>query len=130
MRYDRGDDLPRRTERAPRTHAAGLPAVLSALRQALRQMGPRRTLRTLTHVNQVEGFDCPGCAWPDPQGHRHVAEFCENGAKAVAEEATTHRADPALFARRSIAEIESRSDHWIGKPAYSGVELRAVAKPS
>jgi molybdopterin-dependent oxidoreductase alpha subunit len=78
-------------------------------------MGPRRTLRTLTHVNQVEGFDCPACAWPDPQGHRHVAEFCENGAKAVAEEATTQRADPALFARHSIAEIESRSDHWIGK---------------
>ncbi len=114
MQADRGNDLPRRTEE-PQTHAAGFPAVLSAFRQALSQMGPRRTLRTLTHVNQVEGFDCPACAWPDPQGHRHVAEFCENGAKAVAEEATTQRADPALFARRSIAEIESRSDHWIGK---------------
>ena len=104
MRYDRGDDLPDQAS-GPQKHAAGLPAVLEALRQSLRQMGPRRTLRTLTHLNQVEGFDCPGCAWPDPQGHRHVAEFCENGAKAVAEEATTRRADAALFASHAIAEM-------------------------
>jgi molybdopterin-dependent oxidoreductase alpha subunit len=122
---DHGDDLPRRTT-GPQTHAAGAPAVASAMRQALTQMGPVRTARTLTALNQERGFDCPGCAWPDPQGHRHVAEFCENGAKAVAEEATTRRADPGVFATHTVAELAAHSDHFIGKlgrltePLYLG----------
>ncbi len=85
---DHGNDLPRRTG-GPQHHAAGLPAVANAMKHALTQMGPKRTLKTLAQLNQHHGFDCPGCAWPDPDGHRHAAEFCENGAKAVAEEATT-----------------------------------------
>jgi hypothetical protein len=63
--------------------AAGVPAVLKAMKMSQEQMGVRRTALTLLRVNQPTGFDCPGCAWPDP-GHTHVAEFCENGAKAVA----------------------------------------------
>jgi formate dehydrogenase major subunit len=96
------------------------------MRHALTQMGVRRTLKTLPHLNQHEGFDCPGCAWPDPDGHRNLAEFCENGAKAVAEEATGARATAHLFDRHSIADMESHSDHWIGKlgrltePLYVG----------
>ena len=63
-------------------------------------MGVTRTARTLLKLNQVDGFDCQGCAWPDPApGHRHPAEFCENGAKAVAEEATTEHVLPAFFER-------------------------------
>ena len=85
------------------------------MRQALTQMGAKRTLKTLTKLNQRQGFDCPGCAWPDPEGHRNTAEFCENGAKAVAEEATKARATAHLFNRHSIADMEAHSDYWIGK---------------
>ena len=99
---------------APPAHAAGVPAVVSAMRHALREMGPARTARTLARVNQADGFDCMGCAWPDP-GHRHHAEFCENGAKAVAEEATRLRADRAFFAQWSVDQIAAETDYWIGK---------------
>ncbi len=125
MTEDHGDDLPRRA-RGPQHHAAGFPAVANAMRHALGQMGARRTLATLTQLNQQTGFDCPGCAWPDPHGHRHAAEFCENGAKAVAEEATRERADAHVFERHSVADMAARSDHWIGKlgrltqPLYIG----------
>jgi molybdopterin-dependent oxidoreductase alpha subunit len=110
---DRGDDLPERIT-APQHHAVGTPAVLSSLQKGVAQMGAARTARTLLKLNQEHGFDCPGCAWPDP-GHRHVAEFCENGAKAVAEEATQLRATPEVFARYSVPDMLARSDHWIGK---------------
>ncbi len=66
--------------------------------------------RTLLHANQPEGFDCPGCAWPDPK-HTSSFEFCENGAKAVAWEATTRRATPDLFARHTLSEMRTWSDH-------------------
>jgi molybdopterin-dependent oxidoreductase alpha subunit len=98
----------------PPDHAAGLRAVVASMRLALREMGPARTLRTLTKVNQREGFDCMGCAWPDPEQRHHV-EFCENGAKAVAEEATRLRAGPELFAQYSIDQLAAQSDFWIGK---------------
>ncbi|HEY4097018.1 MAG TPA: molybdopterin-dependent oxidoreductase, partial [Baekduia sp.] len=99
---------------APSKHAAGLPAVVSALRHGVREMGVARTARTLALINQDTGFDCMGCAWPDP-AKRHHAEFCENGAKAVAEEATLLRAGPELFAQWSVAEMTAQSDFWIGK---------------
>jgi molybdopterin-dependent oxidoreductase alpha subunit len=77
-------------------------------------MGVTRTARTLSAINQTDGFDCMGCAWPDP-AQRHHAEFCENGAKAVAEEATRLRAGPELFAQWSVADMAGQSDYWIGK---------------
>jgi molybdopterin-dependent oxidoreductase alpha subunit len=83
--------------------------------QAWAEMGAVRSLRTLSQVNQKEGFDCPGCAWPDPDGHRSMVEFCENGAKAVAEEATVKRVTPEFFHEWSVAELSSRSDYWLGK---------------
>ena len=67
-----------------KSYAAGVPAVLVSLRRGLEQMGVVRTTRTLAKLNQRRGFDCPGCAWPETPGHRKHAEFCENGAKAVA----------------------------------------------
>ena len=73
----------------PKDHAAGPTAVAVSMKRALGHMGVKRTAQTLLKLNQAEGFDCMSCAWPDPEvGHRHAAEFCENGAKAVAEEAT------------------------------------------
>ncbi|KZF01190.1 hypothetical protein A2J03_10320, partial [Rhodococcus sp. EPR-157] len=100
----------------PKTHAAGPVAVAVSMKRSLGHMGAVRTAKTLLDLNQAEGFDCMSCAWPDPDpGHRHAAEFCENGAKAVAEEATTTRATPQFFARHSIAELDARTEHWLGQ---------------
>ncbi|MGX2997844.1 FdhF/YdeP family oxidoreductase [Streptomyces sp. JNUCC 64] len=111
-RTDPAQDAP---EVSPPPHAAaGLPAVGHSLRMATRQMGVRRTALTLLRVNQKDGFDCPGCAWPEPE-HRHTAEFCENGAKAVAEEATLRRVTPDFFARHSVADLATRSGYWLGQ---------------
>ncbi|WP_439030451.1 FdhF/YdeP family oxidoreductase [Gordonia terrae] len=96
-------------------HAAGLKAVLVSLQRGVEQMGVGRTVRTLTKLNQRNGFDCPGCAWPETPGHRKHAEFCENGAKAVAEEATRRVVDPEFFATHPIAELLQRSDYWLGQ---------------
>lgn len=96
--------------------AAGVTAVAVAMKHSVEQMGVTRTAQTLLRLNQVEGFDCQGCAWPDPPaGHRHTAEFCENGAKAVAEEATTRRIGPEFFAAHPVAELRERSDYWLGQ---------------
>ncbi|WP_369388599.1 FdhF/YdeP family oxidoreductase [Streptomyces sp. CG1] len=98
----------------PKHAAAGLPAIGHTLRIAQQQMGVRRTALTLLRVNQKDGFDCPGCAWPEPD-HRHKAEFCENGAKAVAEEATLRRVTPEFFATHSVADLAGRSGYWLGQ---------------
>jgi len=101
---------------SPKDAAAGTTAVAVAMKRAVEQMGPVRTARTLLRLNQVDGFDCQGCAWPDPEaGHRHTAEFCENGAKAVAEEATLRRVDRAFFAEHPVAELAGRTDYWLGQ---------------
>ncbi|MGP3536706.1 FdhF/YdeP family oxidoreductase [Microbacterium sp. RD1] len=94
--------------------AVGVPAVLHALQISVEQMGVARSARTLLRVNQKDGFDCPGCAWPE-EDKRHIAEFCENGAKAVAEEATVRRVDPAFFAAHSVAELAEHDDWWLGQ---------------
>ncbi|NBM16813.1 FdhF/YdeP family oxidoreductase [Streptomyces sp. GC420] len=99
---------------APQHAAAGLPAIGHTLRMAQAQMGVRRTALTLLRVNQKDGFDCPGCAWPEGD-HRHTAEFCENGAKAVAEEATLRRVTPEFFAAHPVADLADRSGYWLGQ---------------
>ena len=99
---------------APASTSVGLPAVTHAMQVALTQMGPVRSARTLLRVNQKHGFDCPGCAWPDPD-HRSPAEFCENGAKAVAEEATTRRVTPSFFAEHSLVDLAEKDDYWLGQ---------------
>ena len=98
----------------PEHAAAGLPAIKHTLRIAQQQMGVRRTALSLLRVNQKNGFDCPGCAWPEPD-HRHTAEFCENGAKAVAEEATLRRVTPEFFAAHPVADLATRSGYWLGQ---------------
>ncbi|GAA5189248.1 FdhF/YdeP family oxidoreductase [Rugosimonospora acidiphila] len=90
--------------------------MIHGLAPGLAQMGVRRSARTLLKLNQVGGFDCPGCAWPEPgPGERHHAEFCENGAKAVAEEATLRRVTPEFFAAHPVSSLAERSDHWLGQ---------------
>ena len=104
-----------RTE-PPKRDAAGLTGIVKGLAAGLTQMGARRSALTLLRVNQTHGFDCPGCAWPEPgAGHRSPAEFCENGAKAVAEEATLRRITADFFALHPISELATRSDHWLGQ---------------
>ena len=104
-------DPPRLT--APKTTAGGLPAVQSSLAHSLRQMHLGRTVKTWLAVNQSNGFDCTSCAWGDPEEHRHKFEFCENGAKAMAAEATEKRAGPELFAAHSLAQLSRQSDQWL-----------------
>ncbi|MFI6283737.1 FdhF/YdeP family oxidoreductase [Streptomyces sp. NPDC051018] len=99
---------------APQHAAAGATAIGHTLRTAQRQMGVRRTAQTLLKVNQKDGFDCPGCAWPEGD-KRHTAEFCENGAKAVAEEATLRRVTPDFFAAHPLGDLASRSGYWLGQ---------------
>ncbi len=95
--------------------AGGVQAVVQTVKHAWGEMGVRRSLKTLLAVNQQGGFDCPGCAWPEPDGERSHAEFCENGAKAVAEEATTKRVTPEFFREWSVEELSQKSDYWLGK---------------
>ncbi|MEO7944101.1 MAG: molybdopterin-dependent oxidoreductase, partial [Marmoricola sp.] len=100
----------------PKNAVAGVTAVGVSMKRAIASMGVTRTARTLLRLNQVDGFDCQGCAWPDPDpSHRHLAEFCENGAKAVAEEATTDHVLPAFFAENSIEDLREHTDYWLGR---------------
>ncbi|DAC46935.1 MAG TPA: hypothetical protein D7H93_01635, partial [Candidatus Poseidoniales archaeon] len=80
----------------------------------VKKMGLVKTVKTLTMVNQQHGFDCPGCAWPDPD-HRTPFEFCENGAKAVADEAMKAKVTPEFFSKHSIQSLAERSDYWLNK---------------
>ncbi len=92
--------------------AVGIPGITHSMQYALREMGAVRTAKTLLKMNHEDGFDCPSCAWPDPD-RRKAAEFCENGAKAVAWEATRKRVGPDFFAANSVAELREQPDHWL-----------------
>jgi anaerobic selenocysteine-containing dehydrogenase len=93
--------------------AAGFTSIYETARHGFAKMGVGRTFRTLLTINQKDGFDCPSCAWPDPDGDRKMAEFCENGAKAVVSEATLERAEPSFFAANSIPSMLDQSDYWL-----------------
>jgi len=92
--------------------AGGWGALRSVTNALLKQDIPLKGAKTLLSANQPDGFDCPGCAWPD-RNHASTFEFCENGVKAVASEATARRAGPALFARNTVAELARQSDFWL-----------------
>ena len=137
------------------TTAAGIRSIYETFHFGVKEMGPRRATRALLALNQKDGFDCPSCAWPDPDGHRKRAEFCENGAKAVAAEATKARLSSALFAEHSISSLlacrdveldalgrithpmvrRRGADHyvpigWSDAFALIGNELRSLASPN
>jgi molybdopterin-dependent oxidoreductase alpha subunit len=97
---------------APKEHAAGTPAVVSSLQHVFGKAGVVRGTKALLGINQAGGFDCPSCAWPDPDGPRAVAEFCENGAKAIASEAMQRTIGREFFAAHSIADLMAQSDAW------------------
>ena len=97
----------------PADTAAGLRAVESAARWTWKKMGFVRGTRALLNLNQMGGIDCQSCAWPDPDEHRTVAEFCESGARALSDEGTKARATPELFAKYSVADLSQQSDQWL-----------------
>ena len=97
---------------SPKSTAAGIPAVISSAVHSIKKMGPMKTIKTLKMVNQKDGFDCPGCAWPDPE-HSSPFEFCENGAKAVADEAMKANVNRKFFAKYTVKELSQRSDYWL-----------------
>lgn len=100
----------------PYTEAAGLPAILSSTRYGLREMGVARTVRTWLEINKENGFDCQSCAWPSPDpGKRKLFEFCENGAKSLADEATKKVITAKFFAEHSVTELAGQSDYWLNK---------------
>ncbi len=100
----------------PATEAAGFTAVFSSMKHVFGVMPVRRGLKSLLSLNQKGGVDCPSCAWPDPDGERSkIAEYCENGAKAIAEEATTRKVTPVFFQKYSVAELSQKSDYWLGQ---------------
>jgi molybdopterin-dependent oxidoreductase alpha subunit len=93
--------------------AGGLPAVLSTAKYTFKEMGAVRGARTLLQLNQKQGIDCPGCAWPEPDGERSHFEFCEEGAKHVADEATTKRITPEFFKQWSVEALSHQPDQWL-----------------
>jgi molybdopterin-dependent oxidoreductase alpha subunit len=94
----------------PKAAAAGVPAVANSLKHVYGSSGLMRGTAAMLGLNQWEGFDCPSCAWPDPDDHRSAFEFCENGAKAIASETTKKRVTPEFFAQFALPEIAKMSD--------------------
>jgi molybdopterin-dependent oxidoreductase alpha subunit len=100
----------------PQKVAAGIPAVIKSFKQVFGEAGILRGLKALSKLNQKDGFDCPSCAWPDPDDERSgIAEYCENGAKAVADEATAKQIGAEFFAANAVNDLAALSDYEIGK---------------
>jgi len=96
--------------------AAGLKAVVEGGKKVLKEAGISRGLKALNYVNKKDGFDCPSCAWPDPDDDRSsLGEYCENGAKAIAEEATLKKLTATFFATHPVKQLSALSDYEIGK---------------
>lgn len=98
---------------APKTFAGGMDAVLSSLSFIHKEAGIRRGSLVIKNLNQTGGFECPGCAWPNPEGSRSHFEFCENGAKNVSAEATLKQVTPDFFRRWSVQDLLLTSGYWL-----------------
>ena len=100
----------------PKEWAAGIPAVYEAFKDIIHETGAVRGMMAAFKMNQKGGFDCSSCAWPDPDDDRSpIAEYCENGAKALAEEATVKKLTGEFFAQNSVADLARLNDYEIGK---------------
>jgi molybdopterin-dependent oxidoreductase alpha subunit len=97
----------------PSDTAAGLTAISETMKNAFGKMGVVHATRGLLNLNQKGGIDCQSCAWPDPDKKRTITEFCESGARALADEGTTKRITPEFFAQYSIAELSAKDDYWL-----------------
>jgi molybdopterin-dependent oxidoreductase alpha subunit len=100
---------------SPKKSAGGVDAIIHSAEHIFKEVGVIDGTKALLKLNQFDGFDCPGCAWPDPDDHRSSVEFCENGAKAVAEEATTEKCDRDFFSKHSVSQMRTWTDYEIGK---------------
>lgn len=96
----------------PSDTAAGLTAITQSAKNVFGKMGVVRGTRALLKLNQEGGIDCQSCAWPDPE-NRTIAEFCESGAKAMADEGTKERITAEFFARYSISDLAEKDDYWL-----------------
>ena len=101
--------------KSPLSHAAGMLGVQATLRHGFKEMGVLRSMKAMLNMNQNEGFEWPSCAWPDPDEPSKIGEFCENGAKALADEATTSQIGHEFFKRHSVEELSQRSDYELNK---------------
>ncbi len=99
----------------PKTKAVGFPAITSSIKHIADEMGMAKGFKLLSKMNQQHGFDCPGCAWPDPEKPSILGEYCENGAKAIAEEATDKRITADFFSNNSVEHLSEQTDFYIGK---------------
>ena len=119
MRKDVRAQPPIKTEklriRKPKQVAAGIQGVTKSFKIGWTEAGLSRTLKTMRTVNKFDGYDCPGCAWPDPDDHRSGFEFCENGAKAFATEATRKRVTPSLLSSKTVQEWSQLNDMELDK---------------
>jgi anaerobic selenocysteine-containing dehydrogenase len=109
------DEIPESDLRVtkPSDTAAGLTAISETMKNAFGKMGLVHATRGLLNLNQKGGIDCQSCAWPDPDKKRTITEFCESGARALADEGTTKRITPEFFAQYSIADLSERDDYWL-----------------
>ncbi|MHC6221165.1 FdhF/YdeP family oxidoreductase [Arthrobacter sp. MMS24-S77] len=110
----------------PKRSAAGLPSLVESLPHSLSQMGPSRMWKSLRALNQKDGFDCMSCAWPDPP-ERKLAEFCENGAKAVGWEADPLKVPSTFWDENDVESLAQRSEYWLGQ---QGRLVEPVYKPA
>ena len=101
-------------KKVPNT-AAGPYAIKKAVQYVNRRMNVAKSFRILRKLNQSQGIDCPGCAWPDPAKRSKLGEFCENGVKAISEEAMSRKVDAEFFKKYSIEELKTRDDYWLGQ---------------
>ncbi|WP_437187259.1 FdhF/YdeP family oxidoreductase [Planctomicrobium sp. SH668] len=100
-------------QREPEHKAAGFPAVMSSFAYGIGEAGLFRGTLPMLQINQKDGFDCGGCAWPDGDNHRSMFDFCENGAKATAHESDLRRITSEFFAKYSVEELSRQSDYWL-----------------
>ncbi len=101
---------------APANYAAGPKAIKKSIDHLISEMGVVRAFEAINKMNKEQGFDCPGCAWPDPDDKRStLGEYCENGAKALAEEATLKKVTPSFFEVHALKEMRQWTDYELGK---------------
>ena len=100
----------------PQKNSVGFTSIKKAIGQVSKYMNPVDAFKLAVKMNQKDGFDCPGCAWPDPDDERSsLGEFCENGIKAIAEEAQNKTIGTDFFDKYSVDELAGWSDFEIGK---------------